>query len=80
MLDIEMGTLNLPVEYAVYMAFSFPEFIFLSLMFATGALVYDVFNLFLDLAGAFLDASNQFVLFAFRELEVVVRQLREFLF
>ena len=32
------------------------------------------------LAGAFLDAANQFVLLAFDELQIIIRKLRKFLF
>lgn len=42
--------------------------------------VNDAFDFFLGLAGAFLDASDQLVLLAVHELQIVVRQLRKFLF
>ena len=42
--------------------------------------VNDALDFFLVLAGAFLDASDQFVFLAIHELQVVVRELRKFLF
>jgi hypothetical protein len=50
------------------------------LVFATAAFVHGAFDFFLGLAGAFLDAANQFVFFALDKLEVVIRKLCEFLF
>jgi len=50
------------------------------LAFASAAFVNGSLNFFLGLAGAFLDAANQFVFLALDKLEVVIRKLREFLF
>jgi len=47
---------------------------------ATGAFAHRVFNFLSGLAGAFLDATGQFIFFSFDELQVVVGQLRQFLF
>ena len=50
------------------------------LAFTSAAFVHGAFDFFLGLAGAFLDAPDQFVFLALDELEVVIRKLREFLF
>jgi hypothetical protein len=42
--------------------------------------INDAFYVFLALAGAFLDASNQLIFFAMHKLQVVIRELRKFLF
>jgi hypothetical protein len=47
---------------------------------AATAFIDGLFDLFPGLAGAFLDAADQFVLLAFDILEVVIGELREFLF
>jgi hypothetical protein len=49
-------------------------------MLAAAAFVYGLFDLFLGLAGPFLDAANQFVFLAFGELQIVIGKLCEFLF
>ena len=50
------------------------------LVFATAAFVHGAFDFFSGLAGAFLDAANQFVFLAFDELQVVISELCKFLF
>jgi hypothetical protein len=50
------------------------------LVFATAALIHGAFNFFSDLTGAFLDAAYQFVFFAFDELQIIIGELRKFLF
>jgi len=50
------------------------------LVFAPAAFVHGTFNFFLGLAGAFLDATNQFIFLSFNKLEVVICKLRKFLF
>jgi hypothetical protein len=50
------------------------------LVFATAAFVHGAFDFFPGLAGAFLDAADQFVFLALDKLEIVIRKLREFLF
>jgi hypothetical protein len=50
------------------------------LVFATAAFIHGAFDFFPDLAGAFLDAANQFIFLAPDELQVVIGELREFLF
>jgi hypothetical protein len=49
-------------------------------MFAAAAFIHGVFDFRLRLAGAFLDAPDQFIFLAFDELQVVIGKLREFLF
>jgi hypothetical protein len=49
-------------------------------MFATAAFVHGAFDFFPGLAGALLDAADQFIFLAFDELQVVIGELREFLF
>jgi hypothetical protein len=49
-------------------------------MVATAAFVHGTFDFFLCAASAFLNASNQFIFFALDELQIVIRQLRKFLF
>jgi hypothetical protein len=49
-------------------------------MFAAEAFVDRLFNLLLGLTGAFLNATNQFIFFALGELQIVIGELREFLF
>jgi len=49
-------------------------------LIATAAFVNGVFDLFPGLTSAFLDAASQFVLLAFDVVEVVIGELREFLF
>jgi len=50
------------------------------LVTATGAFAHSVFNFLPGLAGAFLDATDQFVFFSLDELQIIVGQLRQFLF
>ena len=50
------------------------------LVTATGAFAYSHFNFLSGLAGAFLDATNQFIFFSFDELQIVVSELRQLLF
>jgi hypothetical protein len=50
------------------------------LLSAAAAFVDGLYNLFPGLTGAFLDAADQFILLAFDVLEVVIGELREFLF
>ena len=50
------------------------------LLAATAAFIHGAFNFFLGLAGALLDASNQFILLALDELQIVIGELRKFLF
>jgi hypothetical protein len=47
---------------------------------ATAAFVYGAFDFFLGAASPFLDTANQFIFFALDELQIVIRQLRKFLF
>jgi len=49
-------------------------------MFTTAAFIHGAFNFFPGLTGAFLDAANQFILLALDELQVVIGELRKFLF
>jgi hypothetical protein len=55
-------------------------FAILRSVFATGTFIPVWVGHVPDLAGAFLDAPDQFLLFAFGELQMVIRELREFLF
>jgi hypothetical protein len=50
------------------------------LPFAAATFIHCVLDCFPSLTGAFLDAANQFVFLAFDELQVVIGELREFLF
>jgi hypothetical protein len=52
------------------------------LVFATAAFVFVhvEFKFFSALHGSFLDATDQFILLALGELQIVIRKLREFLF
>jgi len=50
------------------------------LVVATGAFVHSLFNVLSGLMGAFLNAADQFVFFSFNELQVIIGQLRQFLF
>lgn len=49
-------------------------------MFAIATFFQRVFDFLLSLTGAFLDASEQFIFLTFDKLQVVIGQLREFLF
>jgi hypothetical protein len=49
-------------------------------MFAAAAFVHGSFNFFFGLAGAFLNAANQFIFLALGELQVVISELCQFLF
>ena len=49
-------------------------------VFASAAFLQDAFDFSPGLAGAFLDAANQFILFALDELQFVIRKLRNPLF
>ena len=49
-------------------------------MLAAAAFIHGAFDFLSGLAGAFLDAANQFVFLAFEELQVVIGELRKFLF
>jgi hypothetical protein len=48
-------------------------------VFATAAFVHGALDFFPGVAGAFLDAANQFIFLAFDELQVIVGELGEFL-
>jgi hypothetical protein len=50
------------------------------LVFATAAFVHGAFDFLSGVASAFLDAANQFIFLAFDELQVVIGELRKFLF
>jgi hypothetical protein len=49
-------------------------------MFAAGAFIHDRVNFAPSVAGAFLDAAKQFAFLALGELQIVIREPREFLF
>jgi hypothetical protein len=49
-------------------------------MLVAAAFTDRLFNFFPRLAGAFLNATDQFVFLAFGELQIVIRKLRKFLF
>jgi len=50
------------------------------LVAATGAFAHRRFDFLFGLAGAFLDATNQLIFFSFDELQIIVGELRQFLF
>ena len=49
-------------------------------MLAAAAFIYGRLNFFPGLAGALLDATDEFIFFALRKLEVIIGKLGKFLF
>jgi hypothetical protein len=49
-------------------------------VFTLPAFLNGAAEIFARLAGAFLDATNEFIFFAFGELEVIMSELRKLLF
>ena len=70
---------GLPLECGRFMVCWLVAFIWY-LVPATGTFVRSAFNFIFGLAGALLDAANQFILLALGELQIVIRKLCEFLF
>ena len=78
MLVVGEGTPGSPFECTRLMGCFFARRI--HLVMAAAAFVHGALNFVPGLAGAFLDAANQFILLAFDELHFVIRKLRKFLF